>query len=134
MLCSADRQSGLQALAGTTDFGLILSDLDKYQLAYGVYLDRLLGYISQYLCKLLAQTSLDKIDGVVFSGGIGEKAGKLREDVLKHFAWLGVEVGKNGEDGQVVEITTAESKLKGWVVQTDEEGWCAELARQDFNI
>lgn len=104
--------------------------------AYKVYLDRLLGYVSQYLCKLLSDTPLSDIDGIVFSGGIGEKAGVLRADVLSHFSWLGAEVSDaNNEEGDIVhEITTKASKLKGWVVQTDEEGWCAQLARDDFGI
>jgi acetate kinase len=142
-----DRQSGLQALAGTTNFGTIISrnsdpsscsadQHDQSQLAYRVYLDRLLGYISQYLCKLLADTPVSEIDGIVFSGGIGEKASLLRADVLKHFAWLGAEVSdENDKDGAIVHgITTPSSALRAWVVKTDEEGWCAQLARDDFKI
>jgi acetate kinase len=82
---------------------------------------------------LLSQTSLDEIDGIVFSGGIGEKASILRADVLRNFSWLGAEVGQDSE-GVVSCITTESSKLKGWVVETDEEGWCAHLAREDFKI
>lgn len=126
------RKSGLQALAGTTNFGTIterMADSDEARLAYNVFLDRLLGYVSQYLCKLLATTK--DIDGIVFSGGIGEKSQQLRADVLEHFAWMGVTV-KAGGDGVVEEI--ANGKLRGWVVKTDEEGWCARLARDDFDI
>ena len=140
---SADsRKSGLQALAGTTNFGTILQQAfdgteehKTVALAYQVYLDRLLGYVSQYLFKLLSTLSLDAIDGIVFSGGIGEKGAELRRDVLQSFSWLGAEVdeAKNGEKhGQVREITKSGSKLRGWVVETDEEGRCAKLAREEF--
>ncbi|WWC62791.1 acetate kinase [Kwoniella dejecticola CBS 10117] len=143
-----NKKSGLAALAGTTNFGTIISRLDpsncgkeeheKAVLAYKVYLDRLMNYISQYLFKLLSQLPIDKIDGVVFSGGIGEKGSKLREDALTKLSWLGAEIDKGKNDGKhagkVTEITTEGSKLKGWVVETDEEGWSAKLARDEFGF
>ncbi|GFZ44981.1 acetate kinase [Saitozyma sp. JCM 24511] len=143
-----NKQSGLQALAGTTNFGTIISRVtdpsscssDEHEsatLAYNVYLDRLLNYVSQYLFKLLSTVPLDSIDGVVFSGGIGEKGAQLRHDALDKFKWLGAEVDdqRNGHSqGQVREITRDGSKLRGWVVETDEEGWSAKLAREDFGF
>ena len=159
-MTDATRQSGLSALAGTTNFGTIITDLDskdhatreKATLAYNVYLDRLMGYLSQYLCKLLADIPLDQIDGIVFSGtsrsseslapihetgGIGEKASRLRHDVLSRFSWIGCAVNQRRNehsDGSVREITADGSKLRGWVVETDEEGWCAHLAREEFGF
>ena len=102
-----------------------------------MYLDRLFSFVSQYLCKLLSTTRLEDIDGIVFSGGIGEKAEQLRRDVLQKFAWLGTQVdeSRNGaKQGLVREITAEGSKLRGWVVETDEEGWCATLAREEFGF
>lgn len=143
------RKAGLAALAGTTNFGLILSRLSdpsscsedehkKASLAYSVYLDRLLGYISQYVFKLLASgISPESLDGIVFSGGIGEKGAKLRRDVLEKFAWMGCKVDEERNEkgkGVVREITAEGSGLKGWVVETDEEGWCARLAREHFDF
>ncbi|WVW84889.1 acetate kinase [Kwoniella bestiolae CBS 10118] len=144
-----NKKSGLSALAGTTNFGTIISRLsytsgctkeehDRAVLAYKVYLDRLMNYISQYLFKLLSTVGIENIDGIVFSGGIGEKGSKLREDVLERLQWLGVEVDKERNDGKntgrVTEITTRESKIRGWVVETDEEGWSAKLARDEFGF
>lgn len=142
------RKSGLQALAGTTNFGTILSrvgdtssnsseDVSKAKLAYAVYLDRLLSYVSQYLFKLLSTTPLAEIDGIVFSGGIGEKGAELRRDVLQKFEWVGAEIdhsGNQANEGEVREITKKQSKLRGWVVETDEEGQCASLARKQLGI
>ncbi|KAK4689676.1 acetate kinase, partial [Tremellales sp. Uapishka_1] len=137
-----NKKSGLSALAGTTNFGSIIatkSSDPKYDLAYRVYLDRLLAYISSYIFKLLSDPAvgLAKLDGLVFSGGIGEKASELRKDVLERFGWLGTEVDaeKNGGGEGVVRcITGEESKVKGWVVETDEEGWCAQLAKEEFGF
>jgi acetate kinase len=145
------RKSGLAALAGTTNFGLILTRLSdpsscssqehqKAKLAYAVYLDRLIGYLSQYVFKLLSSGVDQKaFDGIVFSGGIGEKGAQLRKDVLDRFKWMGCVVDdKVNEEGeskeQVREITAEGSEVKGWVVETDEEGWCARLAREHFDF
>jgi acetate kinase len=106
-------------------------------LAYNVYLDRLMSYISQYLFKLLQSLPLAEVDGIVFSGGIGEKGARLRQDVLKRLAWLGAEVDNATNEegtGQVREITSTRSKLRGWVVETDEEGWCAQMTRDEFSL
>ncbi|WVQ96531.1 acetate kinase [Kwoniella sp. CBS 9459] len=143
-----NKNSGLAALAGTTNFGTIITRLnpnsctkeehERTVLAYNVYLDRLMNYISAYLFKLLSSLPTDKVDGVVFSGGIGEKGARLRSDVLKKLAFLGAEVDDDRNDGKhqgkVTEITKDGSKLKGWVVETDEEGWSAKMARDEFDF
>ncbi|KAL0240549.1 acetate kinase [Cryptococcus tetragattii IND107] len=143
-----NKNSGLKALAGTTNFGHIIQNLDpskcseedheKAKLTYAVYLDRLLNFVAQYLFKLLSEIPIESIDGLVFSGGIGEKGAELRRDVLKKLAWLGAEVDEeanNSNNGSTVKSITKEgSKLKGWVVETDEEGWMAKMAKVEFGF
>ena len=140
-----NKKCGLVALAGTTNFGAILSsvadksaeDHERASKAYLVYKDRLMNYLAQYICKLLAKVPIEEIDGLVFSGGIGEKGAQLRADVLDWFKWMGAEVDKEKNEnskGTVREITTAGSKLKGWVVETDEEGQTVALAREQLDF
>jgi acetate kinase len=122
-----NKESGLKALAGTTNFGTITSGMaedDKLRRAYNIYLDRLMGYLSQYLFKLLSVNKT--IDGIVFSGGIGEKSDVLRRDVLEKLKWLGVKVSQDEIGGHVSRLTSQDSAIAGWVVETDEEGWCEE--------
>lgn len=135
-------------MAGTTNFGHIIQNLDsskcskedheKAKLTYAVYLDRLLNFVAQYLFKLLSEIPIESIDGLVFSGGIGEKGAELRQDVLKKLAWLGAEVDEEANNsnngGTVKSITKEGSKLKGWVVETDEEGWMAKMAKVEFGF
>ncbi|KAL7410670.1 Acetokinase family-domain-containing protein [Mrakia frigida] len=146
-----NKSSGLLALAGTSDFGLILERMndssscskeehESATLAYQVYLDRLLHFVSFYLFKLLASGSTSPIH-IVFSGGIGERAARLRSDVVSKLAWLGVEVDedaneKNGKGDEVVERISKEKESGGgrlsvWVVKTDEEEQCARMAREE---
>ncbi|KAG8785671.1 hypothetical protein FRC12_017288 [Ceratobasidium sp. 428] len=126
-----NKQGGLQALAGTSNFGEISSsNEDKARLTYDLFLDRLMNYIGAYVVK-----AQGKLDGIVFSGGIGEKSVKLRDDVGRAFGWLGcvVDQGANEAVGSqkhtVTEITDKTSRLKLFVCLTDEESQCARMAK-----
>jgi len=76
------------------------------------------------------------LDGIVLSGGIGEKGVELRKDLGAYFGWLGLEVddarneavGKD-EEKTVFEISKEGSKLKMFVALTDEETQCAIMAK-----
>ncbi|WOO76818.1 putative acetate kinase [Vanrija pseudolonga] len=141
-----NKKSGLTALAGTPNFATITTRANdptsaehaRAKLAYDVFVDRLMGFVSQYLAKLLATLPIAEIDGLVFSGGIGENAAGLRADVLQRLGWLGtaVDAAKNDvrSDDVVREITVPGSKLRGWVILTDEEGYCAQAAREQLAL
>lgn len=142
-----NKKSGLTALAGTPNFGTITSkafdgkakdreEKGSMELAYNVFLDRLMAFVGQYLCKLLAEVGIEEVQ-LVFAGGIGERSPKLRGDVMNRLKWLGAQVDEKAneeEGGAVKRISEEGSKLRAWVVETDEEGWCAHLAREDMGI
>ena len=74
---------------------------------------------------------------LVFSGGIGENAARLRRDAVERLHWLGASVGDANEvrgGGAVRKVSAEDSRLAVWVVETDEEGWCAQMARDDMSI
>ncbi|CED84592.1 acetate kinase [Phaffia rhodozyma] len=150
-----NKQSGLTALAGTSDFGTITTRMtnpsscsqeehEASTLAYKVYLDRLLHFLSFYLFKLKAHShqSGGSEPIIVFSGGIGEKGAALRADVMRSLGWMGVhygdeELGRNklNKGEGVKEITT--NKAKGprvFAVETDEEVQCALMARKELGV
>lgn len=124
------RQGGLQAVAGTSDFGQILARLDarprddRAELAYALFVDRVLNFVGAYLLKLVG--SGERVDGVVFSGGIGEKAARLRADVGRYLSAFGGEVDKarnegpddSEGDGNVRRISSDASKLGIFVCKT----------------
>ncbi|KAL1413135.1 hypothetical protein Q8F55_000884 [Vanrija albida] len=141
-----NKKSGLTALAGTPNFATITANAAdptspehaRAKLAYAVFVDRLMGFVTQYLAKLLAELPIAEIDGLVFSGGIGENAAGLRADVLGRLGWLGTSVDAAANDARsddvVREITAPGSKLRGWVILTDEEGYCAQAAREQLGL
>ncbi|KAG8707744.1 hypothetical protein FRC11_007188 [Ceratobasidium sp. 423] len=139
-----NKQGGLQALAGTSNFGQITSTMEESkedgekngaQLAYDVFLDRIMNYIGAYVVKAKALSS--GLDGIVFSGGIGEKSVRLRADVGKMFSWMGCKVdqtenGAIGTKQTVTEITRKDSNLRILVCLTDEETQCARMAKHAY--
>ncbi|KZT52393.1 acetate and butyrate kinase [Calocera cornea HHB12733] len=141
-------QGGFQALAGTSDFGQIISHLpqdfdpfstdisadQKWELTYALFLDRLLNFLGSYLNKLRGHPTLPShLDALVFSGGIGEHAVRLRADVARYLGWLGCEldVKANETDSEdvVIKISTPSSKIVLLICKTDEEQQCALMAK-----
>ena len=69
--------------------------------------------------------AMNGVDAIVFTAGIGENDPLLREKVMERLSYLGVELDyeKNSipHIKENTEITTATSKVKGFVLPTNEE-------------
>jgi len=65
--------------------------------------------------------ALGGVDGIVFTGGIGENDADLRPRVIAGCGWLGADIaagdGGNGER----KISSANAAVEVWVIPTDEE-------------
>lgn len=63
------------------------------------------------------------VDAIVFTAGVGENSPLIRKLVLERLSYLGITVDeeKNNKRGSVEEITTADSKVRAFVIPTDEE-------------
>jgi acetate kinase len=82
-------------------------------------------------CRRLAKTilamgaGLGRLDALVFTGGIGENAARVRQLTLERLALLGfvVDPALNAEHGKAAagRITTPESRTPAFVVPTNEE-------------
>lgn len=128
-----NKESGWQALTGTTDFGVISQKAEDgdadCKLAFDLFVDHLINYIGGYYLKLGG-----KVDALVWAGGIGEKGAQLRKRVTEQAACIGFEIdeerNKRPGDNIVEDITKSGSKHKVLVCQTDEQ---TEMARQCTN-
>lgn len=65
--------------------------------------------------------ALGGLDGLVFTGGIGQRDAKTRREVAAGCAWLGAELDEARNDGGEGSISAEGSRLPMWVVSTDEE-------------
>lgn len=116
-----NRESGLFGISEkSSDMRDIIEGRDagdaKCTLAFDMYVDRVKKYIGQYIAVL------NGVDAIVFTAGIGENSVPFRQAVLADLTWFGIDVDpeKNvfGVEGA---ITTPDSKVKVFVIPTDEE-------------
>ena len=77
--------------------------------------------IRKYIGSYIA--AMNGIDAIVFTGGIGENCPELREDVINNLSYLGILLDKdaNNQRGKEIEISTTDSKVKAFVIPTNEE-------------
>ena len=110
-------QSGLLGISGiSSDMRtLLMSKEPKAKLAVDLFVYR----IRREMGSLIA--ALGGLDALVFTGGIGENSDQIRERVCRDAAWIGVELdaGANAKGGPC--ISTAGSRVKAWVIPTNEE-------------
>lgn len=84
--------------------------------------DLLRYQIKKYIGSFVA--AMGGFDALVFTGGIGENSAPLREEVCDHMQVLGIELDNDKNylcNGQEAEISQPYSKVKVWIVPTNEE-------------
>ncbi|HIF9194262.1 TPA: acetate kinase [Photobacterium damselae] len=123
------KESGLLGLTGvTSDCRFVednYGDKEEATRAMDVFCHRLAKYVAGYTATLDG-----RLDAIVFTGGIGENSGPIREMVLNRLAIFGIEVDSEANlkarfGGEGV-ITSANSRIPAMVVSTNEELVIAE--------
>ena len=66
---------------------------------------------------------MNGVDAIIFTAGVGENGPETREAICNYFGYLGVEIVSeaNKSRGKEVEISTPDSKVKVFVIPTNEE-------------
>jgi len=119
-----EHDSGLLGLSGTSDMREVLARDDaQARLALGVYLHRLRAGIGA-----MAAT-LDGLDTLVFTGGVGERSARIRELACAGLSHLGVgiDASRNGAPEGDSDVSTDGSGVAVLVVRARED---VEIARQ----
>lgn len=124
-------QSGLLGISGISeDMRAILKSVEngdeKAILALNLYIHRLNSYIGAMVA------SLQGIDALVFTGGIGENVPLIRKKVCENFSFLGLEL--NPEKNEIQEnvdriLSYPEAKVQVILIHTQE---AFEIARECF--
>lgn len=67
--------------------------------------------------------AMNGVDAVIFTAGVGENGPETREAITSYFGYLGFELNaeENKKRGKDALISTADSKLKVYVIPTNEE-------------
>ena len=111
------RECGLKGLSGfTSDVrDLLASEEESARRAMDYYAYR----IAQEVGSMGA--SMEGIDGLVFTAGVGENAPSVRADVLRRCKWLGFELDDEANQAGGPLLTKSSSKVRAYVIPTDEE-------------
>jgi acetate kinase len=119
------QQSGLLGVSQVSSDmrTLLASDDPRARFAIELFCYR----IGRELGSLAA--ALGGLDAIVFTGGIGEHAAPIREQVLRNAVWLGIDVDVAANATHGPRLTTAASRVSGWVIPTDEEQMIARHTR-----
>jgi acetate kinase len=118
-----DTASGLAALSGAgNDMRAIQSGAaagnERAQLALDVFVHRLAKAVAALV------TNLDRLDALIFTGGIGERSAVVRSQVLARLAFLGLAEDReaNAQDGRTTGgRISPDAPVLALVVPTDEE-------------
>lgn len=124
-----NKKSGVLALSGvSSDMRDIVAASREGNMRAELAIATLCYKIKKYIGAYTA--AMDGVDAIVFTAGVGENAYYVRERVLNGLGYLGVvlnrELNEHCPRGQNVEITTPESRVKAYVIPTDEEMMIAE--------
>lgn len=119
---SLNKKSGVLGISGvSSDFRDIedaASNGDKRaQLALDIFHYRIRAEIGSFI------VNMGGVDVIVFTAGVGENSSETREECLKDLEFLGLTLDKekNKVRGKLAEISQADSKIKAYVVPTNEE-------------
>ncbi|HNW06065.1 MAG TPA: acetate kinase [archaeon] len=115
-----NKESGLFGISQISSDHRQIEDLSiagdkKAKLANDILTTRIVSIIGSYIAEM------NGVDAIIFTGGIGEKSAYLRELVLEHFTYLGLEIDKEANQKHNVFISTKNSKVIAMVVPTNEE-------------
>ena len=75
--------------------------------------------------------SLGGLDGVVFTGGIGENSADVRAAIVARMGWLGLTLDAAANGTGAIRISADSSRVWAWAIPTDEE---AVIARHTLAL
>lgn len=123
-----NKQSGILGISGISfDMREIRQAIknggDRAKLAYDMFIYRIKKYIGAYAA------AMNGVDAIIFTGGIGENAAYVREDICSGFDYIGLKLDNfKNEDlsGKQGLISSPNSEIKVMVIPTNEELVIAE--------
>ncbi len=113
-----NHESGLLGISGSSsDMQQLLQQKHNKDaaLAIDIFCYQIKKYIGAYTA------ALGGLDILIFSGGIGENAPEIRTHICNDFAYLNIQLDKEKNNKNEWEISSDESKVKVYVIPTNEE-------------
>jgi len=127
-----NKESGLKGISGiSADLRDILEaikgDDERAKLAFEIYIHRFRACLGQMLA------SLEGLDVLIFTAGVGENSAIVREKVCEGFAFLGLKLDleKNAQSPFDQDISSPDSSIRVLIIHT-EENWA--IAEECWNL
>lgn len=117
-----NKQSGVLGVSGvSSDFRDIENAAkdgnERAEVALDMFYYRVAKFIGSYAA------AMNGVDAIVFTAGLGENSGAARQAICEYVEFLGLKIDAepNSKRGQALQISTADSKVKVYVIPTNEE-------------
>lgn len=127
-----NKKSGIAGLSTvSSDFRDIAKAIDEgnelAKTALAAYVHNVVKYIGAYIAVM------NGVDDIVFTAGVGENNPRLRQMICEHLGYIGVEMDEeaNSKRGEEIMISTTDSKVKVYVIPTNEE---LAIARETVEV
>lgn len=117
-----NKKSGVLGISGvSSDFRDIEGAAEEGNHRAQLALDKFAYTVKKYIGSYAA--AMGGVDTLVFTAGLGENSGPSREQICEGLEFLGIEIDKdkNKTRGKEVEISKEGSKVRVFVIPTNEE-------------
>ena len=117
-----NKESGVLGISGvSSDFRDLDAAADAGNERARLALDMFEYWVAKVAGSYVA--AMNGVDAIVFTAGVGENSKGTRAGIAKYFGYLGVEIDEaaNSKRGEDVMISTPDSKVKVFVIPTNEE-------------
>ena len=117
-----NKKSGVMGISGLApDFRVIENASNEGDKRAKIAMENFKYSVAGYIAKYAS--AMDGIDYIIFTGGVGENQINIRKGICEKLKFMGVEIDEdlNNVRGEEKEISKPESKVKVFVVPTNEE-------------
>ena len=127
-----NKKSGVQGISGvSSDFRDLYQASQEGNERATIALDMFAYRVAQYIGSYAA--SMNGVDAIAFTAGIGENIGKMRKNICNYLEYLGIKIDDTANNvmGEEMQISTKDSKVGVYVIPTNEE---LAIARETVSL
>ena len=102
---------------------------EQAKIAFDTYIHQIVRYVGSYVAVM------NGVDAIAFTAGVGENNSSVRKAVCDSLTYLGIELDQKSNEtrGCEIMISTADSKVKVFVIPTNEELAIARETKKCMN-